>query len=227
MEFYFLKLAKKRDKKNENIIIQNDDIISRILSRPQAGFMKFLINNPNVSVFSVNEIGPTTISAAEDLSKYIPNTKIYIGTSPIIDAAKRAFKGEGIKTKNISDRIAASILAAHAGLSGKLSGGDYYSPFADIISVRSNIPSFVAHEIGHVVDFHKQDDPVKYLFISASSKPLIIEREAKATEFAKKHLKHGKESLKMLDAALDTYSSGPIKIIVRRIFNTKQKNRKK
>lgn len=220
MEPYFLKLAKEHEKKNKNIIIRNDNIIFRILSRPSAKAIRKIMNNSDISVFSVKEISPKTINTIEYLSKYAPNTKIYIGTSPVIDAAKRAFKGEGIIVDGTLNRIRESIDAAYMGLLGKLTGKDYYSPGADIVAIRSDIPVFAAHEIGHAVDFNKHKRSKKYYDLMGSSIHNIIDREIKANEFAIKHLKLKDKDLKLLNLALNTYA--PMEMEIKKTKSNKK-----
>ncbi len=207
MEPYFLKLAKKRKEKNENIIIRNDDIITRILSRPRSWTTKLFLLDPKVSVFDKENISEDTLKAIKKLQKYSPETKIYVGTSPVFDAAARAFMGKGTVYNSLIGRPFGTISAVIGGLHGKLTSGDYYSPSADIVSIRSDIPAVAAHEIGHAVDFHSRKHPTLYFFLT-NVKPFNLIREANASQFAGENLTNNRETLKILTPAFGSYVAG-------------------
>jgi len=97
--------------------------------------------------------------------------------------------GKGTVYNSLIGRPFGTISAVIGGLHGKLTSGDYYSPSADIVSIRSDIPAVAAHEIGHAVDFNKHKRSKKYYDLMDSSIHNIIDREIKANEFAIKHLK--------------------------------------
>ena len=200
--------------KHPNVVIAPTSKLEQAINLPGRLMTKVILGDSNLSVRGPKYIDEKTHESIREVLGKMPHTKdtkVYVGNSPIIDQMKRTWQGKGTSFNQPVIRHLMTPISGLAGLSQKLSGGDYYNPLANTAIVRSNIPAVAAHELGHSEDFNKRKYPTLYNMagmVNIPGTPATLYQEYQASANAAKHMEVGKETLPILTPAYGSYVGG-------------------
>lgn len=191
-----------------NIIV---DSLGNIISLPQKIILlNFKIGNHSISPKTEQIIG----KYIKDNPQILKDTKIRLNQFSLFGDLRRLAKNKKISWYwRILPGIPVTILSS---LTGRLLGGDNYNPYADTVSIYSDIPAVALHELGHAVDTAERVEEgwADYYALGRIFPPLTLYQEYVASQKALDYLsdknegEEEKDAYRVLIPAYGTYAGG-------------------
>lgn len=176
------------------------------------------------TVLSVSEARRILAEMKEKYPEALANTKVQLGGHDVPEVFKRTWNNKNLLPGfRHLDALGTSVESVLAGLTRS----DHYHPWTDTVTIYSNSPGILRHELGHAVDFNNKRllaDGVEGR-IAARAYPEILSRlrglipgsvlwpEGKATQYAlatTKDPKEMEEARSILYPAFGTYVGGSL-----------------
>lgn len=88
----------------------------------------------------------------------LSDTKVYLGGASVLDRLKRVWKNR--RTTLLTKLLGTGMVPASS-IYTNLMRSDHYEPISDSVTLFSDNPAVLTHELGHAIDFNKLRNPAK------------------------------------------------------------------
>ena len=217
----------------EKLAIKVVDRNLPVYKRPISGILG-RVSSPETALFTLSsdplKPGPTKKdkNLAEIIKAYskdpeLKNLKIYLNHQSAVDRAKDIMANK--RTSGVR-KLLALAFSPMTSFATSIGRSDHYDPAAHSVTLYTNSPAILAHELGHAKDYGRGNLEFKLLTRQLADhlplKPGTLYSEAKASATAHEKLKktksfkHDVKSRGLLGGAFGTYVGGAVGALMAR-----------
>ena len=163
-----------------------DDPLSRMVSFVGSMPIRVILASAKVAGYPHEETQKDIAAAISQLG--LENTTVRLGYSRVLHDTYRLFTDDNVKNISLVGRLLLGVpTTLVAGLLGKFTRTDYYNPFTKTVTLYSDVPAIVRHELGHAKDFQSGNYPSLYA-LARGILPITWYQELKASWIAHRSL---------------------------------------